>query len=282
MILPIVTILYGLPKEGKSSALLTWPPTIVGFDFDQGLMRGKEAQKLLKGGGLRHIKLPAPVSAAAIGGYTDKSSKPRGLTEQEWLIQKLGMRAKQTLKGYMELWDTFADAYMEALEDPEVKTLGLDTGTKAWLYCHRSHLQYVQLKAIVEGKDPREQLTQIEYGESNDSMTTILDAPRGAAKNLVIVCHTKPVWGKRINAYGRTEEYDTGEITIDGYKYTLASADVAILCHLDKDGTFWGEVTHTGVEGLPIGTRLEPVSYANIVKAVETNTRLLEMMKDVS
>ena len=273
MLIPNVVILYGAPKEGKTSAALTWPTNIADFDFDQGVLRGRGAQELLEKNLLNHIKLPWPASVVGLGGSTDTASpKPKGLTDQEWLKQKLMARAKEPLKGWLELWDTFVERFVSSLEDPATRTLILDTGTFSWIACHRSLLQYVQLTS----DKARERLTQIEYGEANDRMTTVLNTPRSYNKNLVIVCHTKPVWGKRLNSRGDIEEYDTGEITIDGYKYTLAAADVAILCKKEED-RFYGEVTHTGITGLPVGTTLEPVSYANIITAIETNEKLQKL-----
>lgn len=119
------------------------------------------------------------------------------------------------LQGWRETYESFVQAYLVALDDPNVTTIVIDTETRMWLTIRQAFLQQVQEAKGGEG----ERLSQLQYTEPNARHDQILVAAKMYDKNLVLISHLK-------------EEYRgdkaTGRMIHDGYKEAPNEADLTL------------------------------------------------------
>ena len=142
----LILNIEGMPGKGKSSLALSAPDPIVLFDFDTGL-EGVLEQFLADG---KRIIVP-------------KESLRHEDSDQQ--------------KVWENMWKTFQDSYIRALDSPikDVRTIVIDTATEAW-----------ELKRLVAfGK-----LSQVQshhYGPVNADFRRLIKRAYNSDKNLILI-----------------------------------------------------------------------------------------------
>src|SRR3990170_8792592 len=236
----MITAVWGENKTGKTSHALTYPEEIWHADFDVGLHR-------------------------AIHRFKDKK-----ITSNKYFTPSI--RRGIALSGVKELWYKFEDDYLAALESKSVQTVIIDPANQLWQLCRFAYLQEKQENQKT-GDKPRENLTQIEYGEPNARMRRIIQEPRKYDKHLVMTHYATPEYGNRLNPQtGAPESYQTGRMQIDAFKETEGLVDLVLYTYTKKVKVGeiekllpFGEIMLSGLGLELVGqTMIEP-SYEQII-----------------
>ena len=126
----------------------------------------------------------------------------------------LAPQAARILKGWMETYESFVRAYLDALDNADVTTIVIDTETRMWLTIRQAFLQQMQ-----DSSTDAKALDQLHYTEPNARHDQILVAAKIYDKDLVLISHMK-------------EEFKgnkgTGVMIHDGYKEAPDSADLTL------------------------------------------------------
>lgn len=242
---PSFYLYWGAPGSIKSSMAATFPGPIEWFGFDIG---GFKRARVPEGQEITVYEYPAPI--------------------------KLEMEKKRVdLEGWSELWAEFLKDYTKALKGP-AQTLVIDTGTRCWIACHRAYLQMKQENARAQGKHPAESLLQIEYGEVNPWMFSVLDSPDQQGKNLVVTAHDEEeridqiVKGEKESVIV-TDSYGKPVMKPQGFRHITKNAAIAIQMYIE-DGVGWGEVTKSGlVTSSLTGAKIRLPTYQKLVEVLE-------------
>jgi hypothetical protein len=218
-------------------------------------------------------------------------SKPYPIPIQmEKLIgaQKIGasIRFPRQVVGYKEVWQQIVKDYVEACQDPNIKSIFIDSATQLWTICHTSLLQEKQEVQLSKGikadsYEFRERLQPMEF--PNDRIRSLIYTARSYGKNLIMSHYPKDLYGEKLDENGKKVEYKTGEIDLDGFKHTKALVDLVIYLSFEvrtnpvtkeRKSVLIAKITTCGLPGLgtsAVGQEIEP-SYQGILN-------LQEMMK---
>ena len=205
---PGITTIYGPEGTLKTSIALTWPGKVRYYDFDLGFDRGWGAQELVEKGIVSVKKIILP----------EKSITTR----------------HQKLEGFMALWQEFTVDFNQHCEDDSFHTLVIDTCTFLWALVRDAYLEELQIASVRANKPMRKQLLQIEFGEPNGRMRSILNTPKAHEKHLVLVHHETDEYAVIIDSKthrpilddeGNPKSSTTGRKLPEGFKYTTKMSD---------------------------------------------------------
>jgi hypothetical protein len=129
----------------------------------------------------------------------------------------VGSATAKHLKGWLENYTKFIDAYFENLEDPEVQQIVLDTETREWLVVRQAFLQQVQEAQAGNNKQEAERLGTLQYTEPNARQEQIATAAKMYGKDLILIGHMKEEW---------KNNESTGVMIHDGHKEAPNIADL--------------------------------------------------------
>lgn len=247
--LAMILAIWGEEKTGKSALALSFPDPLVHFDFDYGYDRVADST------------------------YGHKLINGRSITTNPYTLPvQFGGRK---MEGAKELWLKFLKDYLKALEDKEVKTIALDTGTQVWEVDKSGFLQERQERDVAAGKVPREAILQIEYGEPNARMRSIYNAARGYKKHLVVTHYSRDEYRPRLNPQsGMMESASTGKLQLAGFGETPNMVDLVIYTYKVEKGKIdspdysqqlWGVITTSGLGIELCGNIIQDVTYEKIV-----------------
>ena len=225
-LMPGVVGIYGPPGSLKTSMGLSWAKKLKVFDFDLGSQRGWKIWDLIEKGEVEVETFPMP----------DKS-----LTKRSTRVE-----------GSRELWTQFLTSYEKACEDKDVMAIQLDTTTVIWRLIQDAYLQELQEVQIAKGDADhaiRKNLIQIEFGEPNTRMRTILQSAAVYKKWLILIMHDtdeyapilmggKPVID--VNT-GNPKSAPTGNRIPDGFRYIRSICDWLFVSSVEPDAD--GRVT---------------------------------------
>ena len=96
--------------------------------------------------------------------------------------------------GFLELWEGKIIPDMIKVNESNIASIMIDTGTIMWEVDHQAHLERVQIEGEKNGKI-RESLLQIEYSRPNAEARAIYSFPRSSGKNLVSINHLGAKYG---------------------------------------------------------------------------------------
>lgn len=243
----MILSLEGEEANGKTTMLYTGPGPIVGFAFDMGWQRalmGGQA-KLFEG-----MKIEAVPYSGSVNAVWKSSGADITIFELPQPIQLDNVR----VKGARELWDNFLILMVEALQDPNLGSVVVDTMTVARRIKADAYLQTLQEKWIAEHPnvpagtyyDPRnpqdkmrERLIQIEYGPVNDAIRDIYTTCQGLHRNLAVSHHlTDERVSREIrqpDGSVRTEQVISGRRILEGLAQTHRYVDIAMLMEKSRD-----------------------------------------------
>lgn len=256
-LIPGVVGIYGPSGSLKTSMGLSWPKRLKVFDFDLGVHRAWKVGDLVEAGEVEVETFATP----------DKGFST--LT-----------RRSTRVEGSRELWNKFLKSYAEACEDGEVKAIQLDTNTVVWKLIQDAYLQELQDVQIKQGKpehEIRKQLIQIEFGEPNTRMRTILQSAPIYKKWLVLIMHDtdeyapitmggKPVIDPNT---GNPRNAPTGNKVPDGFRYIKGICDWLFVssAKVGDDGRIVPSVKiEKSAMGIDlVGTEIEWFTYDKLV-----------------
>lgn len=136
--------------------------------------------------------------------------------------------------GMKELFYKFAGRFIALLEDEEVQTIMIDTGSLMYDMVCQAYLQELQEKQLPiaangkgsDGKPLRTQLQQIEYREPYIRMRGFAYQAKAHNKHLVVTHHATDEYGFTKMADGTIGKGVTGKRTLHGWGQWGDSADV--------------------------------------------------------
>lgn len=205
----------GENNTGKTALALSFPKRLVYFDCDPGgFARALTTVPKKEHELIEYNAMPLPVTTirANLGLDLSKTGEDR-------------------LRGMKELWYMFVDRFCDAIENPEVQTIVVDTFSQLYSICCDGFLQEKQEAQEVNGKlkqgeKYRQSLLQIEYRPINQRMHTLFDAVP-EHKNLVVVHHMDDVWGDKLDAKGKVVDGVIGRDAKGWKKCGYGAADLA-------------------------------------------------------
>lgn len=249
---PISVAIRGETKQGKSTAALSFPRPVL-FDFDlrtAGVPQGVMDQVV------RHHKLPKPV-----------------------FVPHAGQSRRVKLEGWTELYDRFVTLFAQELAAPDVDSIIIDTSTQMREMVNRCVLQEKQENQTpksIQEDGYRDNLIQIEYGEPNNRIASILQAPRLYGKNLVLTHYEEDLYQDIVtyDQQGKAKKESVpvrgldGKVvrTFAGYNKTENLVDLVV--YMTGAPWFEGEVRLSGLAIELLGMKLRPPLYDNLISTL--------------
>lgn len=240
----------------KSGTAYTAPLPIVGFQFDLGHKRaiyGSLFDKYFAGLSVEVVKYNR--FGPNVVNESDKPWATKDITIFE-LPQPVQLGAGNTT-GFISLWDYFISYLGMACSDGDVKSIVLDTATIARRIKSDAYLEELNNNAAREGKTPRKQLLQIEYGHANDAMRNIYSLMASIDKNFIAIHHLTDEYKPQQGSNGSIESLPTGNRVLEGLTGSLRYFDVALRNEKDKrTNAITSKIIKCGydlsLEGLPL------------------------------
>lgn len=213
---PVVVAIDGDSKTGKTS---------LGLSFASIIPRAQPQHYL------RHFDLDVGGYNRAIHRFGEEQSSGRLVSKSYFLPQQsvrdkiLGSskaRQKQATKlvGIKDLWYDMLTDFVEACEDTNCNSIMFDSWPQVWNLCTMAFLEEKQ-----EKNPGREKLLEIEYGEPNARMRSLIYAARQSGKNLVLISFLTEDYQQRL-VNGEIKEVVVGQKPA-AWKYTDKEIDVA-------------------------------------------------------
>ncbi len=185
------------------------------------------------------------------------------------------------IRGMKELWGAFVEDFCTGLESPDIKLITVDTYSQMHQILMAAYLQEKQEAQEVNGKLPvgktyRENLTQIEYGQINSRMHTMLDQANVYDKNMVIIHHMTDVWGP-VMKDGKIDQGVVGRDAKGWKNCGYAASDLADIVLETKRTTVTSNkgpitsfsVVYTKAPPALMGVTVENPTWDKIVKQVK-------------
>lgn len=267
-----IVAICGPEGSTKSTMALSFPKPLFHFDVDVGGFR-RASWRLSKEdlAAIESKSYPKPIDVEKLKGDL-------GTPTTRIIIPK-------RVTGMKELWQLFAQDFVNACMKPEIQTLVVDSATQLWNICHKSHLQELQDRQLAQHlrlkknvpydeNDYRERLQPIEYGPANDKMRTVLHTARSFSKNLILTHYPTDEYGAIPQKDGTVAEGKTGKEIMDGFKETEKLSDLVMWLSVKESITEGkkikmpiARITKCGLEGMgldAVGMEV-PASYEGIV-----------------
>jgi len=176
-----------MDKQDESAVLV---PGLVGFFGANGTLKTSEAMRWPHKVAIKDMELGSGRA------WEIREAVEAGLVEVEEFqlpVKDLSRRYSK-LTGQRELWNAFNDSMSTSMEDPEIRTVVIDTGTSLWQLIRDAYLQELQEAEIRKNprtseNDLRKQLLQIEHGEPNRRMDHIVQMAKIHKKWVILIHH---------------------------------------------------------------------------------------------
>ena len=223
----MIFVLWGEDKSTKNTLALSAPKPLVDMEFDIGGF-DRSCRNL------PHLPI--------------KDWYDEGLIRLEtypvpFQIGKLDpiasiIRPSKIVVGMKELFYSFAAKYIQHLQDPNIKSIMVDTGTLLYDVTCQGYLQELQEKQLIQnvdgsygdrtkdGKPLRTQLQQIEYREPYIRMRGFAYQAKAAGKHLIVTHHASDEYGVVRQRDGSIGVDRTGKRTMHGWSQWGDSADI--------------------------------------------------------
>ncbi len=155
------------------------------------------------------------------------------------------VRPSKIITGMKELFYQWLNDYLNALKNPSIKTIMLDTGTILYNLVCQGYLQEkqeIQLPSINpltgmdrNGNPLRSSLSQMEYREPNDRFRGIIYNAKVYEKNLIITHHERPEYKLMPQKDGSLAKSPTGRMERAGFATLGDSADFVIHTYVKEE-----------------------------------------------
>jgi len=220
----MIFVLWGEDKSCKDTLGLTFPKPLVVMEFDIGGF-DRACRNL------PHLPI--------------KDWYKAGLIKLEQFVIPFQMgkldpieniiRATKIVVGMKELFYQFAGSFIRNLQDPNIQTIMVDTGTLLYDITCQGYLQELQEKQMplkantnigADNKPLRVQLLPIEYREPYIRMRGFAYQANAFKKHLVVTHHASDEYGLVPGGGGALVEGRTGKRVMHGWSQWGDSADV--------------------------------------------------------
>lgn len=228
--------IWGEDKTGKSTLALTFPKPMLVLEIDVGGF-DRAVNPISVGNKMYHWQ-----DLIKSGDITIKNYAMPFQTDQISNLS-LGERTlaspSRKVKGMRELYYRLLQDYMDALDDPNIQTIVVDTGTLLWELTTSAYLQELQEKQfdqkgnLLPGEKMRVQLQQIEYKEPNIRMRAFIYQSKVRGKFLIMTHHASDEYGQ-IMVNGSLQKGPTGKRAMHGWNSFGDGADMIVQCFVKK------------------------------------------------
>lgn len=152
------------------------------------------------------------------------------------------IRFPKRITGYREAWQDVLVDFVECVQNPDIKTIVIDSATALWEICHKGYLQEKQEIQLAQGVPEtadhfRERLQPVEF--PNDRMNQVIYTAQSFDKNLVMIHYPKDEYVTVMNEKGKKEDQRSGRLILDGFKHTEKVVDIV----------FWLDLKTKQVQG---------------------------------
>ena len=217
----MILSIEGEEATGKTSLALTAPLKVVSFQFDMGAERavlGARYEEYFKDLSINTVAYEDGGSDVPIIGVADitifECPQPIQIDDIE-------------VHGMVKLWNYFLVRLGQALREPEVRTIVVDTMTMARRIKIEAYLESLQEKARKSGSKMRERLLEIEYGAPNGAIRDIYTTCAAIKMNLVATHHLQDEYQDGMKG-NEVVSSKTGKRILEGLNQTYRFVDVAI------------------------------------------------------
>jgi len=220
----MILSIEGEEATGKTSLAYTAPLKVVGFQFDMG------AERALLGARYNEYFKDLEINTVSY----KKDGKPVPLTSPITIYecpQPIQLDSIE-VHGMMDLWNYFLVCIGEALRDPEVRTIVIDTMTMARRIKVDAYLESLQQKS--QGNNMRIRLQEIEYGNPNGAIRDIYTTCSAIKMNLVATHHLQDERVDAVDDKGVLVNRKTGKRVLEGLNHTYRFVDAAIRMQKDQ------------------------------------------------
>ena len=266
----MIVSIEGDEKTAKTTFLLTAPLPIVLFAFDIGQQRaisGAQWDKYFAGKDIYTVKYPK--------GYAKLDDiKPEWGNHDITIIElpsPIQLDTTRGTTGYVKLWQYFIYLLGEAASDDYVTTVGIDTMTIARRIKADAHLEELNDIAMREGKPPRKQLIQIEYGPINGAIENIYSVFATIGKTLITTHHLMDEYKPQMIS-GVMTEAPSGNKILEGWSKTYRAVDIAIRNELGKGNTITSKIVVCGPNISLQGVPISPPEWNSLVDLIAGGT----------
>ena len=246
---------WGPEKSGKSKIALSKPQPIYCADFDLGLEGALEHYSGIK---IEAPKYPLPI------------------------VLNLGVGIILNVR---ELWEKYVLEFVSVLEDKKLyqnkepfKSIVVASTTQMQRTVRRAILQMkqeAQLTRWSSGKkradeELRSSLLQIEYGEPNAKMQTIIYAPKQYGKHMFLTHYETEEYKDQL-VKDEVKSMATGKMVMEGFKDTVGLVDLVLLTSTKKNNgkiEFYATITHSRLHAGLTDMTLRDPTYDSIIEAL--------------
>lgn len=229
----MIFILWGEDKAGKTTVALTFPKPLVHMEFDVGGFTRANRN-------LPYLPIKDWVEQGQITNESYIMPFQIGSVDP---IQNI-IRPSKIVVGVKELFYQFAGNFIKHLNNPNIATIAVDTGTLLYEITCTGYLQEKQelqldnkgnLLASEQKKGLRVSLLPIEYREPYIRMRGFAYQAKAHGKHLVMTHHASDEYGLIRLRDGTTGEGKTGKRVMHGWTQWGDSADVVAHTYWDKE-----------------------------------------------
>jgi len=228
----------GEAKTGKTTFAYTAPKKVVGFSWDIGAERALYGVKFdfFKDYSIHIERWTPPTNKPSNGTkFRDEILERRHWDINDITIYEMPPPVQLTDKvvGVREQWQAFLTLYQTAVQDADVRSIVIDTGSLARRAAADSWLQTLQED---EPAKQRKNLTQIEWAKPNNAIRDIYNLARATDKNLIMVHHLKDERKAFQQPNGMMENLPTGKRILDGLTDSERIWDVGVRTEKSSKG----------------------------------------------
>ena len=275
---PVAVSIRGPQETGKSSLAATWPGKKFWHDLEQGAIRAmNQIPNWRDDNDLWHPNHEFPEELM-----------------KEIAIAQLTMSAMGRVQGYIPLWEEIVEKFVDICIAGDHQVILFDTWKLIWNTNSQAHLQFMQehpSKAEEERGDFHKRLGQRDFGTPNARMFSMMQTAKGLKRDLILISHETDIYVAGTTPQGgiSTEQVPSGEMKLDGWKYTKAECDWAFISSIErpckqkhsvedkkacKDFHFFAEIEKAPVGAELVGIRIIDPSYEKF------RSMILKMGKD--
>jgi len=259
----------GMEATTKTTMALTSPTPSVMFAFDIGEERaiyGSKYEALFADKTIEIVK------------YDDKATPEKLKTAWEnkditiFELPRPIQLSDTLFHGVTEQWNYFISLFGYATGDKNIKSIIVDTMTKARRIKADAHLQTMQEN--IKGNDqPRVRLIQIEYGVPNGAIESLYSLVKGMGRQNLIATHHLADEYDEVMIKGDIKNMKTGKQILEGWNKTYPAVDVAIRMLKENNGEvkISTEVIKCGFNLTLEGNKISNPTWSKLTEQIEAS-----------
>ena len=193
--------IQGATSSRKSSFALSAPGAIAVFDHDNGL---------------EYVVDRYSGDKEIFQVTNDDGENPLAVTPESDEIKKQAQADR--------IWGKVKTTYYEALANPDIKTIVVDTGSHLWEIAQWSEMGRI----AIENADKENPVLPFHYGEVNQQFRSLFQQAIRSKKHVIFTHREKEEWSSKGG---------TGKMILHGWKHTLYEVEVALVSSMFGTGS---------------------------------------------